>query len=141
MSDFLAFQIKQQDTDVIHLGITGHTHLIHAITSISVSKQTLLELQEEIKDFLSEQNLEVYWESDIPGLGATPCITLRLIPGSTPQEVLAEFYMELDDGTDFSRHTCCFYVHTTRPLLRNFSRSIPSLAESNSGEQLTLFGV
>lgn len=138
MVDNFTFELLGVQEHMAALKVTARSPLANVVTEIQAEDSVMRELQDTITEFLSESDLETYWESDIPGLGASPCITLRLLPGSSEEAVLAEVYLELDDGSDFSRHTCCFYVRTDREQLMRFGSGIAELFTAAPGTILAL---
>lgn len=104
--------------------ITSQSSQVHVNTTVHLTNTAIEELRDTIGEFLSEPDLEVYWESDIPGLGDGPTVSFRFLPGDSENHVLIENYLELDDGSDFSRHTCCFYIHSSRHSISEFSKQL-----------------
>lgn len=140
MKDFIAFEKAGMDADTLILKVTGAATAICAGTWIQVPITVMQDFQEQIGNYLLEPDMESYWESDVPGLGTTPCITLRLLPRKQNGMIIAELFMELDEGSIFSRHSCCFYVATTQQALESFAQDIPLLTSMSEGERLVLNG-
>ena len=138
MKDFIAFEKVSNDEETLALKVTGASPMICAGTWIQIPVSVLEDFQEQIGNYLLEPDMESYWESDVPGLGTTPCITLRLLPKKQDGSILAELFMELDEGSIFSRHSCCFYVSTDRRALEDFAQELPSLIAMEPGQRLVL---
>lgn len=138
MADFICFQKVRTESDVMEVNVSAGNSVITASAKIYVDRQILCELQEQIFSFLREQDLAVYWENDIPGIGGPPCVTLKLLPQDQKGHVLAEIYMELNDGGSFMEHNCRFYVSADRALLEAFAEGIPGFCSGDPGCSLPL---
>ena len=138
MADYIHFLKVRTEKEVMELHITASNSVITASAKIYVDRSMLEDLQEQIHAFLSEPDLAAYWENDVPGIGGPPCVTLNLLPQDNSGHVLAEIYMELNDGGSFMEHNCRFYVLTDRLQLEQFSRGIPEFCSGTSGSRLVL---
>ena len=141
MADKICFTVAEAWEESISLVVQAHSQVACAVSRVTVSLPALQELRGEIQAFLQEGDLETYWESDIPGLGLTPCITMKWIPDASRDHVLLDLYMELDDGGDFSRHTCSFYIHCTRDQLKKFSEMLRKTNLMINGMSFSLEGI
>ena len=138
MSDFLRFEKTEPDLEGMWLQVTASSPIITASSRIYVTGSVLEDLRQEIRDFLDQEDLEGYWENDVPGMGGPTCMTLRLIPRDRESHVLAEVYLELDDGRDYASHNCCFYVRTDRSSLARFAEDLALLQQPRTGITVTL---
>ena len=140
MENQITFDVQQQREKSFVFRISGRCPVAAAVSTVEISRQGMEELNQEIQYFLEQKDAEGYWESDIPGLGETPCITMTLLPGAEPEQVVLELYMELDDGGDFSRHICRFYVHTARHQLQSFAGALQRYSDFVPGFRFSLEG-
>lgn len=140
MTDYLEFKKTGTDSQFMLLQVTGGNACIQAVSRIYVTSQMMADLHQELSGFLQEQDLEGYWENDVPGIGGPPCVTLRFLPQDTCGHVLLEIYMELNDGGDFGSHNCRFYIHTDRALLKGFMEGLEEFMTPTDGEVLRLSG-
>ena len=138
MSQYISFQKIRTDSHCMELTVTAKNPVITASSKIYVTEDMLMDLQEQISAFLSEPDLESYWENDVPGIGGPPCVTLRMLPQKNEAEALMEIYMELNDGGSFMEHHCRFYVDTDRKNLKLFADGIPGFCLGSDGCRLLL---
>ena len=138
MSQFIRFLKVRTEPSCMELNVTARNPVITASSKIYVTEAMLKDLQDQILSFLSEPDLEGYWENDVPGIGGPPCVTLRMLPQSDGSSVLLEIYMELNDGGSFMEHHCRFYVDTDRVRLKQFSNGIDAFCSGSTGCELTL---
>ena len=141
MKDYLEFKKTGTDTQFMLLQVTGASACIQATSRIYVTSQMLSDLHQEVKAFLCEQDLEGYWENDVPGIGGPPCVTLRFLPRQGSSQVLLETYMELNDGGDFGSHNCRFYIHTDRSHMEKFLHDLGDFMTPTDGESIRISGV
>ena len=137
MADYICFQKIRTEDNVMEVHVSAGNPMITACARIYVDDKILYELQEQIFLFLREQDLAAYWENDVPGIGGPPCVTLKLLPQDNNRPVLAEIYMELNDGGSFMEHNCRFYVSLDRLQLEAFALGIPEFCSGSSGCTLT----
>ena len=138
MADFIRFQKIASDAESMELNVSAQNPVISASSKIYVTVSMLQELQEQILAFLAENDLEAYWENDVPGCGGPPCVTMTILPHGL--NVLVEIYMELNDGGSFMDHHCLFYVCTDRPALKYFSQKLSEFVTAPPGAELMLNG-
>ena len=87
------------------------------------------ELFRQITRFLSGEVEECRWANKERGDNSTACLSLRFLRKDRLGHVLAEVYMELDDGGEFNDHNCCFYINTEYGLLQRFRDQLPKLKQ------------
>ena len=138
MADYICFQKIRTEKDVMEVHVSAGNPVIAACAKIYVDDKILSDLQEQIFFFLREQDLAAYWENDVPGIGGPPCVTLKFLPQDNKELVLAEIYMELNDGGSFMEHNCRFYVSVNRAQLEAFALGIPEFCSGSSGCSLSL---
>ena len=120
MDDYLSIQKIWQDTDFAEFEITGSSPVITAKTAVYMTDSLIDELFRQITRFLSGKER---------GDNSTACLSLRFLRKDRLGHVLAEVYMELDDGGEFSDHNCCFYINTEYGLLQLFRDQLPKLKQ------------
>lgn len=138
MSDYIRLQKNHTDEEFTELQVSAGNSVISATAKIYVTSSMLEDLQDQILVFLQEQDLEAYWENDVPGIGGPPCVTIKLLPAVKSDTVLAEIYMELNDGGSFMDHHCRFYVCTSRPALQAFAEALSHFSSEPAGSQIEL---
>lgn len=52
--------------------------------------------------------------------------------------IAIEVFAELDDGGDYSKHNCCFFVRTEYGLLMNFCDHLDQLKNGSVGCEIRL---
>lgn len=112
MDDYLSIQKIWQDTDFAEFEITGSSPVITAKTAVYMTDSLIDELFRQITRFLSGEVEECRWANKERGDNSTACLSLRFLRKDRLGHVLAEVYMELDDGGEFNDHNCCFYINT-----------------------------
>ena len=138
MAEYICFEKVQTENDIMEVHVSAKNPVITASAKIYVDTEILTELQEQIFAFLREQDLAVYWENDVPGIGGPPCVTLQFLPQDPAGRVLSEIYMELNDGGSFMDHNCRFYVSSDRVQLEAFAQGIPGFCSGSNGCRLIL---
>ena len=138
MGEYICFEKVRTENGIMEVHVSARNPVIQASAKIYVDSKILNELQEQIFAFLKEQDLAAYWENDVPGIGGPPCVTLKLLPQDHDGHVLAEIYMELNDGGSFMEHNCRFYVSAHRLQLEAFAQGIPQFCCDDSGCRLIL---
>lgn len=129
MDDYLSIQKIWQDTDFAEFEITGSSPVITAKTAVYMTDSLIDELFRQITRFLSGEVEERCWANKERGDNSTACLSLRFLRKDRLGHVLAEVYMELDDGGEFSDHNCCFYINTEYGLLQRFRDQLPKLKQ------------
>ena len=138
MSDYIKLQKIRTEPDFTELKVVAQNPVISATAKIYVTAVMLEELQEQIQAFLSEKDLEGYWENDVPGIGGPPCVTMKFLPQPQEAGALIEIYMELNDGGSFMDHHCRFYVGTSRQALKQFAEELTDFLQDESRSQMVL---
>lgn len=132
MRDYIAIQKLWYDNDLAQLAIVCSSAVITASAKIYITDALINDLLQQIEQFLNGHVTESYWENEEKGDYSTACVSLRFLHKDKLGHVLIEVFMELDDGGDYSRHNCCFYINTEIGLLTTFCKKLPQL----KGEQL-----
>ena len=132
MAEYICFKKVRTENEIMEVHVSAQNPVISASAKIYVNAAILEELQEQIYAFLREQDLAAYWENDVPGIGGPPCVTLKLLPQDRSGHVLAEIYMELNDGGSFMEHNCRFYVSADRLQLKTFAQGIPQFCRDGN---------
>ena len=128
----ILFRNIWQDDDVIELTVECSSPIITATSEIYVSDSLIDELISEITKFLNG-NKEGFWANEERGDASTACVSFRFF-GEDGIEVFAE----LDDGGDYSKHNCCFFVRTEYGLLMNFCDHLDQLKNGSVGCEIRL---
>ena len=85
------------------------------------------ELIGQIEQFLRGDIEEGLWANEDRGNDSTACLSLRFLRKDRLGHIIIEVFAELDDGGDYARHNCCFFVNTEYGLLMNFCERLAQL--------------
>lgn len=129
-----------QDDVLMQLKVVCSSEVITATAKIYVSDALIDDLVYQIKRFLNGQVEESFWANEERGDRSTTCVSLHFLHKDKLGHILIEVFMELEDGGDYSRHNCCFYVNTEIGLLTMFCKDLPKLKQRSSGIELVLNG-
>lgn len=123
----IIFKKIWQDSELMELETICSSGVITAISKIYVSVSLLDELIFQIKSFLEGHITEGAWANENKGNDSTACVTFRFLKKNKLGHIWIEVFMELDDGGDYSKHNCCFYIDTEIGLLANFCDDLTKL--------------
>lgn len=137
MKDNIILRKIWQDDDVIELAVVCSSPLITATSEIYVSDSLIDELISEITRFLNG-NKEGFWANEERGDASTACVSFRLFREDELGHIAIEVFAELDDGGDYSKHNCCFFVRTEYGLLMNFCDHLAQLKSGSGGYEIQL---
>lgn len=137
MEDFIKFEEVWNDTDCIELSVTCSSEVITASTNIYVCNELIDNLSELIKQLITGQSREIYWQNHQKCDVGVPCVSFRIFADKIGH-VKIEVYMELDDGGKLNEHNCCFYINSELGLLEAFCKKLPKLKQRNIGTCIVL---
>lgn len=133
MEDYIILEKLWWDNEVIELKIVCSSALITATSKIYVTEYLIDDLIYQIKQFVNGKVIESVWTNEEKGDNSTACVSLRFLHKDKLGHILIEVFMELDDGGNYSRHNCCFYINTEIGLLTTFCEKLPQLKQKSSG--------
>ena len=107
-------------------------------TKIYVSNPLIDELIGQIEPFLHGDVKEGLWANEDRGNDSTACLSLRFLRKDRLGHIIIEVFAELDDGGDYTRHNCCFFVNTEYGLLMNFCERLVQLKDNPAGDEIQL---
>lgn len=135
--DNIIFRKIWQDDDVMELTVECSSPIITATSEIYVSDSLIDELISEITRFLNG-NKEGFWANEERGDASTACVSFRFFREDELGHIAIEVFAELDDGGDYSKHNCCFFVRTEYGLLMNFCDHLAQLKSGSGGYEIQL---
>ncbi len=138
LEDYMTVQKLWYDNELAQLEIVCSSAIITASAKIYVNDALIDDLIHQIEQFINGEAEEGYWENEEKGDHSTTCVSLRFLSKDKLGHVFVEVYMELDDGGDYSRHNCCFYLNTEIGLLEQFCRKLSLLKQKTSDVQICL---
>ena len=138
MKNFIKIEKIWQDDDFFEVEIICSSEIITASTRVYITEESIDSLSSQIKKFFSGIIGTCFWENGEKGDGTTTYISLEISKKDKFGHILIEVYMELNDGGDFSKHNCCFYIETELGLLDRFNSNLATLKEPQIGIQVVL---
>ena len=123
MEDNITLRKIWQDDDVIELTVVCSSPIITATSEIYVSDSLIDEL---------------IWANEERGDASTACVSFRFFREDALGHIAIEVFAELDDGGDYSKHNCCFFVRTEYGLLMNFCDHLDQLKNGSVGCEIRL---
>ncbi len=130
MNDNILLRKIWQDDELIQLKVVCSSCVATATTKIYVSNSLIDDLIYQIKQFLNGYIDEGLWANEDKGNTTTACVSLRFLKKDKLGHILIEVFIELDDGGDYTKHNCCFFVGTEYGLLMHFCDKLAQLKES-----------
>lgn len=127
MKDDIIFSKLWQDNDVIALKAVCSAPVATITSRIYVSNSLIDELIGQIEQFLRGNIEEGLWANEDRENDSTACLSLRFLRKDRLGHIIIEVFAELDDGGDYARHNCCFFVNTEYGLLMNFCERLAQL--------------
>ena len=82
--------------------------------------------------------IELTVECSSPIITATSEVSFRFFREDALGHIAIEVFAELDDGGDYSKHNCCFFVRTEYGLLMNFCDHLDQLKNGSVGCEIRL---
>lgn len=137
MCDNIILKTVWTDRRLLEVRFTCNNRFVTATSDYYLTRDSLQCLRQKIGSFLREQQDE-YWQSGEYGNQTTPCISFRFSNKDALGHVEIEIFMEIDDGGDLSRHTCCFSVETEIGLLQTFVSKLEIISESGIDYSVSL---
>jgi len=140
MKDYIMIRKIWQDEvdDLFSIQMVACSNVIWAQTSSYSGNIAIDDLLSKLNDFINGKVDEVLWENGEKGDETTTFLSLKFFHKNKLEHVRVEVYMELDDGGEFSEHSCCFYVETERGLLEKFYKNLHLLKEPDLGIEIVL---
>ena len=138
MKDNIIFEKVWQDADVIELKVVCSSSVALFTSKIYVSYSLIDELICIIKQFLDGIIEEGSWANEAKGNDSTACVSLRFLKKDKLGHIIIETFAELDDGGDYTKHNCCFYIVTEYGLLSNFCDRLACLKNHPVGFKIQL---
>ncbi len=138
MVDNIIIKKEYEDSECILLEVECTSCKISAISKVFVSNMLIDELITQIQHFLTCSLTEAEWSNEKRGNGSSACLSLRFIKKDKLGHIWIEVYMEIDDGGDFDRHNCCFYINTEVGLLMSFCDHLDKLKYISTGYGFSL---
>lgn len=138
MEDNITLSKTWQDNNMIELKVVCSSSVATIASMIYVSASLIDELACQIKQFLDGNIEEGLWANEDKGNDSTACLSLRFFRKDKQGHVIIEVFAELDDGGDYNKHNCCFFVGTEHGLLMNFCESLICLKNGPVGYKIQL---
>ena len=134
----IIFKKVWQDNEFMELKVICYSDIVTIISKIYVSNSMLDDLICRIKQFLDDNIEEGLWKSEDRGNTTLACLILRFLRKDRLGHILIEVFAELDDGGDYTKHNCCFFVNTEYGLLLEFCAKIEQLKEGRVNYEIQL---
>ena len=138
MNDNIIFEKLWEDNDLMQIKVVCSSSVATIITKIYVSNSLIDELVYQIKHFLDGDIDEGLWANEYKGNSSTACVSLQFLKKDNLGHIVIEVFAELDDGGDFTKHNCCFFVNTEYGLLMNFCNRLIQLKDMPAGHEIQL---
>ena len=138
MKDNIIFRKIWEDDDMMELRVVCSSSVAATISGIYVSNFLIDELAGQIKQFLQGTREEGLWANEDRGNGSTACVSLRFFRKDKLGHIMVEVFAELDDGGDYAKHNCCFFVNTEYGLLMEFCSKLAELKINPVGCEIQL---
>jgi hypothetical protein len=116
-----------EDDNLIEIELTCISSVVTTRSRIYVCDDLIDELADQINHFLEGEKKEIVWQNEKKGNQSPPCIILHFLNKDARGHILVEVFLEIDDGGDFAKHNCCFYINTEHGLLMNFVNKLERL--------------
>ena len=138
MNDNIVFKKIWEDANLIEIELTCISPVITTTSRILVCDDLIDELADKINQFLEGKIKETIWQNEEKGNKSPPCAILHFLNKDARGHILVEVFLEVDDGGDFTKHNCCFYINTEHGLLMNFSNKLSRLKSKSEKYEIQL---
>ena len=125
-----------QDEQIVELQVTCVSDRITATTEVYSTIRSLEDLANRLGQIINGELREAFWECSEKGEGTTPYLSLRFETVDMRGHIRIEVFMELDDGGEPNKHTCCFYVKSELGLLESFHSRLQEFDGRIPGEEI-----
>ena len=129
-----------QDSELMELEVICTSRFVTSRSKIYASGALVDELIQKINVFLGGYGHceEIEWANECKGNLSTACVSFRFLEKDKLGHILIEVFAEVDDGGDYEKHNCCFFVNTEYGLLSHFCHELSLLKSSSSGCEIHL---
>lgn len=138
MNEYIYMENIFYDADIIQLKIICSSEMIKIRSKIYVSGKLIDDLIFKINQFIEGDFVENLWQNEEIGNDTTACMSLKFLQKDKLGHVLIEVFLEIDDGGDYNKHNCCFFIQTELGQLSLFAKSLPKLKSSELGRKVML---
>lgn len=138
MTDYILIEKIWQDIFCYQVNITCAANHIIASNDVYITDDSIDALFCGLSNFIKNHSEDFFWQNGEKGDSSTACISLKFMQKNDLGHILIEVYMELDDGGNYSRHNCCFFVNTELGLLESFCKKLPNLKKERLGVKIQL---
>lgn len=130
MMESIAFTKIWEDGDLVELYVQANSQCVTVKHRYYVSKQTLMNLCEQLNAFLHRQCSGFKWNSSDEGNGLCPRFTLTFSYADPCGHVIIENRMAIDDDHSSERnHECIFNIHSEIGLMDAFLKDVCSIIQ------------
>lgn len=134
----LSIERVWEDVDFFEIEVVAQSELIRASVRSYTTVASINELASQLVTFPKKFDDRYMWENGTKGDNSTPFVSLEFWCEDKLDHIVIEVYMELDDGTSYNKHNCCFFVKTEAGLLNSFGKSLILLNEQGTGKKVIL---
>lgn len=138
MADCLRLTRIWQNAQLFEMDVVCQTACIMAHQRVYTTNAKIEELENMLSAFLSEAIKEAGWRSGTKGENSTACLSFRFCRADQQGNILAEVFLEMNDGGPLCAHHCCFCLRTEKTLLNAFLRGLKALRRPVLGTRVVL---
>jgi hypothetical protein len=137
MRGFISLKRIWQDEGFFEIEMICASEVVTAKTDIYTTNDKINDLANKIEQFILGKQ-ECLWENGEKGNAQTPYVSMIFSYLDKMGHVKIEVYMEIDDGGEYSKHNCCFYIFTEYGLLLEFQKKLHILMDKTIGKEVIL---
>lgn len=136
--DIISIERVWEDEHFFEIEVIAKSKIAYARSKSYTTVDLINDLASRLATFPKNSDDRFLWENGTKGDKSTPFISLEFWCEDKLGHIIVEVYMELDDGGEYSKHNCCFFIKTELGLLNNFGKSLVLLNEQGIGKKVTL---
>lgn len=136
--EILSIERVWEDCNFFEIEVCARSELISAKVRSYTDKRSITELASHLQTFPKAYGDRYKWENGGKGSGSTPFVSLEFECADRLGHIVIEVYMEIDDGGNYDKHNCCFFIETDPGLLNDFGKSLLSLNREGIGRKAVL---
>ena len=138
MSDFIRIKKVWEDVGFIQVLIECQSSCININNKYYIDNETIKALISGIKNFLFDNKAYFLWQSGEIGNSTAACISFEFTYRDKNGHILIDVFMEIDDGSSYEKHNCCFFINTEFGLLEQFSIHLHKILDGEIGTSVFL---
>jgi len=135
----IEFERIWQDDDFFELKCKANSDSVSVTMNTYANDKLVDKLTYKIHQFINKTIEEFIWETGKRGNDSTPDFMMKVFYRDKSGHIRIEVLCEIDDGTSFEEHNCCFYIDGIESWqLEQFGKRIQNLKVKDIGTKVSV---